>query len=851
MKERYWKKLIRRNLAISLLIGMISSLLLGEVRLDPNARQNTTIDQSQNGAATIININTPNDKGISVNQFNEFKTKNGIVFNNFSEGVGRSYLAGLMAANPNLSREQAAKLILNKVNGSSRTEIEHYLEVMSNGKTDVIFSSPQGIYLNNTGFINFDKVMFTTANVNLDANGDLMPFNIRGGDITIGRQGINADGLRYIAFLSQKINIDGQINGTGADVDLIAGNFDYNPNTRDYTKQGANNNEILISATAFGSVYGNIKIIANGGNIGVAGDLISERVLRINADGTIVTNRTQAKEQIEIKGKEYTQNTSTYTEGNLTIDADKVTLNGNGTQANDIRITGDVNNNNTIYAKGNIVIDKNTKSTGQIIAEKSLTIGKDLDSEELVYGAEEVNVGGNLSNKDNLQTEGNVNVAGDTNNQGKIVAGNMLDIKGNLDNSGTAYGETGVTVGKDLNNSGSLQSAGDIQAKNTKNTGKIISEKNITTKNLENSNEIIANGRITSDNIDNKTTGKLNAGDTITANGNATNQGSIRTNGSFNISGNYTNYNETLVGGNLTSRDIFNSGSMKVSEKITGRGTFTNTGEILASNLDVETLGNISNTNKIVVLEDSRLKGNNINNSGYLSSTNIELVTPTLTNSGRIEADNKISANNTNFTNTAGAYVGSNQKLELNNSNILNQGTLESNSVEMQNLFGYNNTGLVRGNDVVLTSSGNLTLTGTLHGENYLQINGLDISNSGVTTSTGYIEIKGRDITNNTELASETVIIEGTGNIVNNNIITGEDGRIHGFNITNNDLIAFSGQLGLKATNKITNSLGMAIYGGDLLDLELVWSEIKENLETGKPPEQLELALYNEIFGEF
>lgn len=37
----------------------------------------------------------------------------------------------------------------------------------------------------------------------------------------------------------------------------------------------------------------------------------------------------------------------------------------------------------------------------------------------------------------------------------------------------------------------------------------------------------------------------------------------------------------------------------------------------------------------------------------------------------------------------------------------------------------------------------------------------------------------------------------------------------------------------------------------DLLDLELVWSEIKENLETGKPPEQLELALYNEIFGEF
>ena len=617
MKDRMLKKIIKRNIGIGLLLGIFTNIMFGEIRLSPNTNQNTTIDRSNNNAATIININTPNSKGISVNDFEEFRTKDGTVFNNFSTGVGRSYLAGLMAANPNLSKDQAAQLILNRIGGNNRVEIENFLEVISHDKTDVIFSSPNGFYLNNTGFINFRDVMFTTSNVNLDANGNIMPFNIRGGDISIGREGINAEGLRYLALLSQKINIDGQINGSGADVDLIAGNFDYNPNTKQYANQGANNNELLISSSAFGSIYGSqIKIVASNGNVGVMGDVIGERVVKINADGTIVTNRTQAKEQIDIKGKEYTQNTSTYTEGNLTIDADKVTLNGNGTQANDIRITGDVNNNNTIYAKGNIVIDKNTKSTGQIITEKSLTIGKDLDSEELVYGAEEVTVGGNLNNKSDLQTEGNVNIAGDTNNKGKIVAGDKLDIKGNLDNSGTAYGETSVTVGKDLNNSGSLQSAGDIQAKNTKNTGKIISEKNITTKNLENSNEITANGRITSDNIENKTTGKLNAGDTITANGNAVNQGSIKTNGSFNISGNYTNHNETLVGGNLVSRDIFNSGSMKVSEKITGRGIFTNTGEILSNNLDVDTIGNISNTNKIVVLENSKLKGNNINNTG-------------------------------------------------------------------------------------------------------------------------------------------------------------------------------------------------------------------------------------------
>ena len=112
-KDRILEKIIKRNVAIGLLIGMLSNFLLADIKLDPNSKQNTTIDRSNNGAATIININTPNDKGISVNDFSEFRTKEGVVFNNFGEGIGRSYLAGLMAANPNLSKEQAAQLILN------------------------------------------------------------------------------------------------------------------------------------------------------------------------------------------------------------------------------------------------------------------------------------------------------------------------------------------------------------------------------------------------------------------------------------------------------------------------------------------------------------------------------------------------------------------------------------------------------------------------------------------------------------------------------------------------------------------------------------------------------------------
>ena len=106
---RIIEKIVKRNVAIGLLIGMFTNFLFADIKLAPGANQNTTIDRSQNDAATIININTPNSKGISVNDFQEFRTKDGVVFNNFDTGIGRSYLAGLMAANPNLSKEQAAQ----------------------------------------------------------------------------------------------------------------------------------------------------------------------------------------------------------------------------------------------------------------------------------------------------------------------------------------------------------------------------------------------------------------------------------------------------------------------------------------------------------------------------------------------------------------------------------------------------------------------------------------------------------------------------------------------------------------------------------------------------------------------
>ena len=358
---------IKRILALWMLVNLLANTVYADIKVDKGIPQNTSVDRAQNGA-NIININTPNNKGISVNDFSEFRTKDPTVFNNFGSGVGRSYLAGMMAANPNLSKEQYARLILNRVNGAERAEIENWLEVMSDKKTDLIFSSQNGFYLNNTGFINFDKVIFTTSKVFLDANGDIQPFNIRGGRIDIGREGINAEGLQYLALLSKQISIEGIISAKDGDLDLIAGDFDYNPNTREYINRASYNGDMLISASAYGSIYGQqIKVVANGGDLGVKSDMIGYKVLSINADGTVRTNQVQGNLGVDIKAKEYVQEGSTYTEGNLNISADKTTLMGTGTQADNINITGKLDNQTNIYAKGNISVGNDTVNTGKLI----------------------------------------------------------------------------------------------------------------------------------------------------------------------------------------------------------------------------------------------------------------------------------------------------------------------------------------------------------------------------------------------------------------------------------------------------------------------------------------------------
>ena len=51
-----------------MLVNLLVNMSYADIKVDKGIPQNTSVDRAQNGA-NIININTPNNKGISVNDF--------------------------------------------------------------------------------------------------------------------------------------------------------------------------------------------------------------------------------------------------------------------------------------------------------------------------------------------------------------------------------------------------------------------------------------------------------------------------------------------------------------------------------------------------------------------------------------------------------------------------------------------------------------------------------------------------------------------------------------------------------------------------------------------------------------
>ena len=604
---------------------------------------------SRNGTP-IVNISTPNGRGISINEFLNYNVGHeGQVLNN-ADNIGRSHLAGIINANPNLAANQAANLIILQVNGSNRSDIEGYLEALSRQKVNVILSNENGIYLNGAGTINIRNFVPTTGRVKLQ-NGDFVGIDVEKGRVVIGSNGFDASTTDYVNVIAKALELQGSLVGNKVDVTLGENTVDKNGAVT--SKHGINS--VAIDASKLGSMYaGQISIISTdkGAGVNSRGIVYSrDKKLEITADGKINVAKIKGN-GIEINGTEYAQSELASSDKGININAKNIRLKGETQAAGDINLNGNTQNNSKIYSEGNF----NTRS---LLNTGDINIAGNFKADDLKNVLAAVNTGGNLNVK-NLENSGSIQVSKNT------------GIDGKLNNSGNLTSIDKITVKNDILNSGNISTNGDLSSKNAvssgiivannfttsdlQNDGKIFTNADLKTKYFKNTGEISAVGKISSDSM--VSSGSIRTNEALDISGDLNNDGTLQSAKDITVSSNIKNSGKIYAGGNLSGKDAVSSG--KIVSKNLRVNDLKNDGEIF-TNEDLRAK-NVTNTGKIA--SSGNISTKDLKTSGSIKSNRKVTVSGKLENDGDLEAveDIKVSGNvrNTKEIATNGDFSGKN-----------------------------------------------------------------------------------------------------------------------------------------------------------------------------------------------
>ena len=750
MKE---KNKILRKLTATLLLNVFSFNILADgLQIDPNSRYNTKLDMSRNGTP-IVNISTPNGRGISINEFLDYNVGHeGQVLNN-ADNIGRSHLAGIINANPNLAANQAANLIILQVNGSNRSDIEGYLEALSRQKVNVILSNENGIYLNGAGTINIRNFVPTTGRVKLQ-NGDFVGIDVEKGRVVIGSNGFDASTTDYVNVIAKALELQGSLVGNKVDVTLGENTVDKNGAVT--SKHGINS--VAIDASKLGSMYaGQISIISTdkGAGVNSRGIVYSrDKKLEITADGKINVAKIKGN-GIEINGTEYNQAELASSDKGININAKNIKLNGETQAAGDINLNGNTQNNSKIYSEGNF-------NTGSLLNTGDINVAGNFKADDFKNVLAAVNTGGNLNVK-NLENSGSIQVSRST------------GIDGKLNNSGNLTSIEKITVKNDILNSGNISTNGDLSSKNAvssgmivannfttsnlQNDGKIFTNADLKTKYFKNTGEISAVGKISSDSM--VSSGSIRTNEALDISGDLNNDGTLQSAKDITVSSNIKNSGKIYAGGNLSGKDAISSG--KIVSRNLRVNDLKNDGEIF-TNEDLQAK-NVTNTGKIASAGNISTK--DLKTSGSIKSNRKVTVSGKLENDGDLEAveDIKVSGNvrNTKEIATNGDFSGK---------NVVSKGKIISKNFESEDL---DNDGKISSNENV--KARNIKNTGEIQAVG--SISGNDLKTSGKVRANRKITVSG-ELENGGDLESGKSLtvsknIRNTGKIAVNEDISGKD----------------------------------------------------------------------------
>ena len=779
------KSKILRKLTAALLLNVFSFNILADgLQVDPNSRYNTSLDRAQNGVP-VVNISTPNGRGVSINEFLEYNVgREGQVLNN-ADNIGRSHLAGIINANPNLGPNQAANLILLQVNGANRSQIEGYIEALSRQKVNVILSNENGIYLNGAGTINIKNFIPTTGRVKL-RDGDVIGIDVEKGRVIIGAGGFDATNTDYVNVIAKAMELQGNLVGNRVDVTLGENTVDSNGTVT--SKNGINS--VAIDASNLGSMYaGQIKIVSTDKGAGVnSNGLIYSRdtKLEITADGKINVAKIKGN-GIEINGTEYAQSELASSDKGININASKIKLSGE-TQANeDINLNGNVENKSNIYTGGNL----NTLdmiNSGNINASGNITAKDFRNSLATVLSGGNFNVK-NLDNSGNIQVSGITDINGKFDNTGALTSVKRISVSGNIGSTGKILTNEDISS-KDMVTSGTI-AAKNLRVDNLTNDGKISTNGELIAKDVKNTGEILSSGKISGNSF--VTSGKVQTNETLDINGLFNNSGTVGASKDISVVGNVLNSGEILTNGDFTSKNMDTSGTVVSNNLRTGN--LKNDGKIVA-NKDL-TAKKVSSTGDITVV--GKISAGSLKSSGALRTNEDLSINGRFDNDGTVETSKNVAVSG-DINNTGKILAGGN----LSGRNTVSAGVISSRNVNVDDL---KNDGKVTAGENItakkVTNTGDIAVVGTVSSD--------DMKTSGTVKANKTITVSGKLENDGTIETAEDVKVSGniknTGKIASNGDLTGKDTVTSGTiasrnvkvdNLSNDGVIVANGNLNAK-----------------------------------------------------
>lgn len=723
---------------------------LANVVIDGNSA-NTSKTQAGNGVV-VVNIATPNNKGLSHNKYQKFDVDSqGLILNNSTQQLSQSQLGGLLQNNPNL-KGRAADVILNEVTGANRSQLEGYTEVFGQ-QANVILANPYGITCDGCGFINTPRVTLSTGAPELN-NGQLTGFDVSEGSVTIEGLGLDATNQTYFDIISRTAEINANIHAN--DLSVITGHNKVRYQSNQVTEKTSTSTSkpaLAIDSSAIGGMYaGRISLVATEDGVGVnLGNLVSNvGNIVLTADGKVqlasaqsakniditssqevaLTNQQVAQEQLKVRADNLVLNQTTVTAGDLV----ELTVDESVTAQNSKLFSGIKNNNQTnanaeLNIKANQISLQDSKVASQGDVSGQVT-SLSLDSNSEITASDIV-----LTDAETIENDGEINASAAVEvdaeqltlaGSGALTADSIqIEVNSaNLDSQITSNllsvkAQSTLDIGQEAN----LQSTGNttLNAQSLTQKGQLTSNGTITldANTLTHEGETSANQiAVNAESLEQS--GQLIAEQDISISvKSATLSGQTQAKQAFRVTGEAINVTGTVE---ATKLDLASTSSVNIDST-------AQVSAIDQLSIDTSDLSNKGSTHSGGTLS---IDATNLEQQGSLTSVgDLQINTTSLDIQSDIETQGNLNITASSVTNKAQAIVG--QDLNLSAQSLSNNGTLTASgdtSIFLTNNFTHSSSGTISGENVTL-SAADVDNSGTLQALDSLNLTVSSLVNKG------------------------------------------------------------------------------------------------------------------------